>query len=41
MRGLFSSCRVKTIPVMDPEKVKMLSNINTAEELRKIRGERD
>ncbi len=41
MRGLLSSCRVKTIPVMDPEEVKMLSNINTAEELRKIRGERD
>lgn len=37
MRGLFSSCRVKTIPVTDPEEVRMLSNINTAEELDRVR----
>ena len=37
MRGLFSSCRVKTIPVTEPEEVRMLSNINTAEELDRVR----
>ena len=41
MRSLFSCCRVKTVPVTDPEEERMLSNINTPEELDRVRGRHD